>query len=47
MVKVLDRSPNMQDAEWKLWNNARVFTPPFRAILAPYGAEGEEGATLG
>jgi len=46
LIKVLERSPTLQDAEYKLWGEAREFQPPFRALLAPYGAEAEEGALL-
>mmetsp|Transcript_59428 Transcript_59428/g.150579 ORF Transcript_59428/g.150579 Transcript_59428/m.150579 type:complete len:396 (-) Transcript_59428:93-1280(-) len=46
LVKVLDRSPTPQDAEWKLWGCAREFVPPFRALLAPFGQEREEGALV-
>eukprot|EP00931_Biecheleriopsis_adriatica_P062238 TRINITY_DN37486_c0_g1_i1.p1 TRINITY_DN37486_c0_g1~~TRINITY_DN37486_c0_g1_i1.p1 ORF type:complete len:1502 (-),score=300.09 TRINITY_DN37486_c0_g1_i1:46-4551(-) len=43
---VLPRKATIEEAESAIWALVRPFTPPFRAMLAPYGKEEEEGALV-
>lgn len=45
-LRVLERSETLELAEWRVWPRAQDFSPPFQAVLAPYGKNKDEGAVL-
>jgi len=45
-LSVLSHSASSTEAEDALWAGRGNFEPPFRAVLAPFGKGGEEGALL-